>query len=63
MKATEQKLTRSLSDYAELVSSPDTDTVDPICKVVEASAQQLEGGTATVIKMEDPAYATVTSVF
>ena len=59
IKATEQKLPRLPSDYAEPVSSPDTDKVDPIYEDVEVTAQQSEDATATDVKMEDnPAYDT-----
>ena len=59
VKATEQKLPRLPSDYAEPVSSPDTDKVDPIYEDVEVTAQQSEDVTATDVKMEDnPAYDT-----
>ena len=59
IKATEQKLPTSHSDYAEPVSSPDTDKVDPIYKDVEASAQKSEDATVSDVKMEDnPAYDT-----
>ena len=59
IKATEQKLPKLPSDYAEPVSSPDTDKVDPIYEDVGASAQQSEDVTATDVKMEDnPAYDT-----
>ena len=59
IKATEQKLPRLPSDYAEPVSSPDTDKVDPIYEDVEVTAQQSEDVTATDVKMEDnPAYDT-----
>ena len=59
IKATEQKLPRLPSDYAEPVSSPDTDKVDPIYEDVEVTAQQSKDATATDVKMEDnPAYDT-----
>ena len=59
IKATEQKLPRLPSDYAEPVSSPDTDKVDPIYEDVEVTGQQSEDVTATDVKMEDnPAYGT-----
>ena len=61
IKATEQKLPRLPSDYAEPhpVTSPDTDKVDPIYEDVEVTAQQSEDVTATDVKMEDnPAYDT-----
>ena len=59
IKATEQKLPRLPSDYAEPVTSPDTDKVDPIYEDVEVTAQQSKDATATDVKMEDnPAYDT-----
>ena len=59
VKATEQKLPTLPSDYAEPVSSPDTDKVDPIYEDVGVSAQQSEDVTASDVKMEDnPAYNT-----
>ena len=59
IKATEQKLPKLPSDYAEPVSSPDTDKVDPIYEDVEVTAQQSEDVTTTDVKMEDnPAYDT-----
>ena len=59
IKATEQKLPRLPSDYAEPVSCPDTDKVDPIYEDVEVTAQQSKDATATDVKMEDnPAYDT-----
>ena len=59
IKATEQKLPTLPSDYAEPVSSPDSDKVDPIYEDVEATAQQSEDVTTTDVKMEDnPAYDT-----
>ena len=59
IKATEQKLPTLPSDYAEPVSSPDTDKVDAIYEDVEATAQQSEDVTTTDVKMEDnPAYDT-----
>ena len=59
IKATEQKLPTLPSDYAEPVSSPDTDEVDPIYEDVEATAQQSEDVTTSDVKMEDnPAYDT-----
>ena len=58
-KATEQKLPRLPSDYAEPVTSPDTDKVDPIYEDVEVTVQQSKDATATDVKMEDnPAYDT-----
>ena len=47
VKATEQKLPRLPSDYAEPVSNPDTDKVDPIYEDVEVTGQQSEDVTAT----------------
>ena len=59
IKATEQKLPTVHSDYAEPVSSPDTDKVDPIYEDIEVTAQQSEDVTTTDVKMEDnPAYDT-----
>ena len=59
IKATEQKLPKLPSDYAEPASSPDTDKVDPIYEDVEVTAQQSKDTTASAIKMEDnPAYDT-----
>ena len=59
IKAIEQKLPRLLSDYAEPVSSCDTDEVDPIYEDFEVTAQQSEDVTAIDVKMEDnPAYGT-----
>ena len=59
IRATGQKLPTLPSDYAEPVSSPDTDKVDPIYEDVEATAQQSEDVTTTDVKMEDnPAYDT-----
>ena len=63
IKATEQKLPKVPSDYAEpAVSSSDKDKVDPIYEDVEPSVQQSKFVTASKVKMEDnPAYDT--SVF
>ena len=59
IKATEQKLPKLPSDYAEPVTSPDTDKVDPIYEDVEVTVQQSKDATATDVKMEDnPAYDT-----
>ena len=59
IKATEQKLPRLPSHYAEPISSPDTDKVDPIYEHVEVTVQQSEDVTASDVKMENnPAYDT-----
>ena len=59
IKAKEQKLPKLPLGYAEPVSSPDTNKVDPIYEDVEVTAQQSKDATATDVKMEDnPAYDT-----
>ena len=60
VKATEQKLPRLSSDYAEPpVSSSDADDGGPIYEDVDASAQQSKDVPARVVKMIDnPAYNT-----
>ena len=60
IKATEQKLPRLPSDYAEPASSPDSDKVDPIYEDVDVTAQRSGNAAASNVKIEDnPAYDTI----